>query len=232
MMTNYNTYKWHTAHYDSDKRQAGPLVWEGTLHWENRSFQTVSKIWSCAPGIARHQDWPTDWLAEWMSDWLTVGRNVIQNLVLSRLLCLPPAFLLVSCSAYFLTMKMHAICFSETSFGFQWRTRHCIPKDSTLLITSSLLIPVCLKWICASLAVVMWQQDYNKWIYLVSYTRRAEIAQSVERRTGRPEFDSRQGQVLYFLYNFQTGSVAHPATYPMGTGGSFPGAWRWPLTET
>jgi hypothetical protein len=34
----------------------------------------------------------------------------------------------------------------------------------------------------------------------------------------------------------QTGSGAHPASYPMGTGGSFPGgkaagAWGWPLTS-
>jgi hypothetical protein len=34
----------------------------------------------------------------------------------------------------------------------------------------------------------------------------------------------------------QTGSQAHPASYPMGTGGSFPGgkavgAWNWPLAS-
>jgi len=32
------------------------------------------------------------------------------------------------------------------------------------------------------------------------------------------------------------GSAAHPASYPIGTGGSFPGgaaaeAWRWPLSS-
>jgi hypothetical protein len=36
-------------------------------------------------------------------------------------------------------------------------------------------------------------------------------------------------------HRVQTGSDAHPAFYPMGTGGSFPGgkaawAWSWPLT--
>jgi hypothetical protein len=36
----------------------------------------------------------------------------------------------------------------------------------------------------------------------------------------------------------QTGSGAHPASCPMGTGGPFPGgksaagAWRWPLTPS
>jgi hypothetical protein len=38
-------------------------------------------------------------------------------------------------------------------------------------------------------------------------------------------------------YCVQTGSGAHPASYPMGTGGSFPGSkvatvWSWPLTTT
>jgi hypothetical protein len=36
-------------------------------------------------------------------------------------------------------------------------------------------------------------------------------------------------------HHVQTGSGAHPVSYPMGTGGSFPGgkaagAWSWPLT--
>jgi hypothetical protein len=36
-------------------------------------------------------------------------------------------------------------------------------------------------------------------------------------------------------HSVQTGSEAHPASYPMGTGGAFPGgeaagAWSWPLT--
>jgi hypothetical protein len=30
----------------------------------------------------------------------------------------------------------------------------------------------------------------------------------------------------------QTGSEAHPASCTMGTGGPFPGAWRWPLTPS
>jgi hypothetical protein len=41
-------------------------------------------------------------------------------------------------------------------------------------------------------------------------------AQSVERRaTG---FDFRQGQNFSLLRSVQTGSEAHPASYPMGTG--------------
>jgi hypothetical protein len=39
------------------------------------------------------------------------------------------------------------------------------------------------------------------------------------------------------LHSVQTDSGTHPASYPMGTGGSFPGgkavgAWSWPLTSS
>jgi hypothetical protein len=46
-------------------------------------------------------------------------------------------------------------------------------------------------------------------------------------RAGRPRnWDSILGRSkkLSLLCNFQTGSGAHPASYPVGTGGSFPGA--------
>jgi hypothetical protein len=43
----------------------------------------------------------------------------------------PPAFTLVSCWAYFLTLTMEA-CSSETSVDFQWTTHRCIPEDRTL----------------------------------------------------------------------------------------------------
>jgi hypothetical protein len=37
------------------------------------------------------------------------------------------------------------------------------------------------------------------------------------------EFESRLGQELSLLEIVQTGSEVHPTSYPMGTGGSFPG---------
>jgi hypothetical protein len=40
--------------------------------------------------------------------------------------------LLVSCPAYFSTLKMEVICSSETSVDFQRTTRRYIPEDSTL----------------------------------------------------------------------------------------------------
>jgi hypothetical protein len=49
-----------------------------------------------------------------------------------RLLCLPPAFALVSCSTYSSIMKMEAVCSSDTSFDFQRTTRCYFPKDRTL----------------------------------------------------------------------------------------------------
>jgi hypothetical protein len=59
------------------------------------------------------------------------------------------------------------------------------------------------------------------------------IAQSVERlakgwTTQGSEFESRKGQEFSLLHFVQTGSGVHPTSYPMGTGGSFPGgkaAW-------
>jgi hypothetical protein len=45
------------------------------------------------------------------------------------------------------------------------------------------------------------------------------------------------GQEFSILHVVQTGFGVHPTSYPMGTGGSFPGgkaagAWSWPLTSS
>jgi hypothetical protein len=47
----------------------------------------------------------------------------------STIFCLPPPFTLVSWSVYFLTLKMEAICPTETSADTQ---RSYIPEDGTL----------------------------------------------------------------------------------------------------
>jgi hypothetical protein len=54
-------------------------------------------------------------------------------------------------------------------------------------------------------------------------------------QAGGPGFDSQQGQNCSLLHSVQTDSGAHPASYTIGIGGSFPagkaaGAWRWPVT--
>jgi hypothetical protein len=67
--------------------------------------------------------------------------------------CLTHAFTLISCSAYSSTLKMEAICSSETSVEFQRITQRYIPEDSTLhhilcsvlmrVITSRSGFPLC-----------------------------------------------------------------------------------------
>jgi hypothetical protein len=63
---------------------------------------------------------------------------------------------------------------------------------------------------------------------------RTGTAESVERWAGRPGFDSEQGKFLCHIRSVQTGSEAHPASSPMGTGGyvsgsKTSGAWSWSL---
>jgi hypothetical protein len=57
-------------------------------------------------------------------------------------LCFEPDFKLTSCSAYSLTLKMEATCFSETSVDFQRTIRHYIPEDRTLDILYYLNKPI------------------------------------------------------------------------------------------
>jgi hypothetical protein len=52
---------------------------------------------------------------------------------------LPPAFTLVSFSAYFSTLKIVAICSSETSLDFQRTIRRYILEDSTLRMLRCLI---------------------------------------------------------------------------------------------
>jgi hypothetical protein len=49
------------------------------------------------------------------------------------------------------------------------------------------------------------------------------VSVASRRATGWTGLDSRQGQDVSLLHNVQTGSGAHPASYPMSTGGSFYG---------
>jgi hypothetical protein len=60
--------------------------------------------------------------------------EVHTKVVISRdiTLCLPPAFTLVSSSAYSSTVKMELICSCETSVDFQRTAWRYIPADSTL----------------------------------------------------------------------------------------------------
>jgi hypothetical protein len=59
---------------------------------------------------------------------------------------LPPAFMLVSCSAYSLTLQME-ICSSEISVDFQWATWCYVPEVSTLEVG------VCETWLAEHISL-------------------------------------------------------------------------------
>jgi hypothetical protein len=65
---------------------------------------------------------------------LCVGFEFLTAVVIKRTIFLDitPAFALVSCSTYSSTLKMEAICYSETSVDFRQTTRRYIPENSTL----------------------------------------------------------------------------------------------------
>jgi len=63
---------------------------------------------------------------------------------------------------------------------------------------------------------------------LKTQSQDSSVSIEIILRAGRLEFNSRQE------HRVQIGSGAHPVSYPMGTGSSFPGdkaagAWSWPL---
>jgi hypothetical protein len=92
-------------------------------------------------GVRTAEEWCNFKMAFWASYTLLCkiwgshsgGYEEYYLLGYNAMLCLPPAFALVSCSAYFSTLKMEAICSSETPVDFQRTTRHYIPEDSILI---------------------------------------------------------------------------------------------------
>jgi hypothetical protein len=58
-------------------------------------------------------------------------------------------------------------------------------------------------------------------IFLFSYVCSSWDSNELQAR--QPGFEYWQGQDFSLLLNVQTGSGAHPTTYPMGNRGSFPG---------
>jgi hypothetical protein len=65
------------------------------------------------------------------------------------------------------------------------------------------------------------------WRYVLRWDSSVDLAMT---RTGRPGFDSRQGQEIFLLHSVQTGSGANPDSYPMGAGALSPGV-KWPRRE-
>jgi hypothetical protein len=61
------------------------------------------------------------------------------------------------------------------------------------------------------------------------------LGYGLDDRGSRVRFPAGAGN-FSFHHRVQNGSEAHPASYPVGTRGSFPGgkvagAWSWPLTS-
>jgi hypothetical protein len=63
--------------------------------------------------------------------------NQCSPLKVNSELCLPPAFVLISCSGYSLTLKMEAICSSESYFDFQ-QTARCFNSRTLLFIITAM----------------------------------------------------------------------------------------------
>jgi hypothetical protein len=57
--------------------------------------------------------------------------DTVTKAVESLWVCLPPAFTLVSCSAYSLAQKIDATYFSEMLVDLEWTTRRYIPENTT-----------------------------------------------------------------------------------------------------
>jgi hypothetical protein len=84
----------------------------------------------------------------------------------------PPSLTLVTCLAYSSTLKMEAICSSETSVGTQRTTRRYIPDDSTLnhrcenLKSDIGVYAVCCRDGCAS----SWVSDVVRYVITMQLT--------------------------------------------------------------
>jgi hypothetical protein len=63
----------------------------------------------------------------------------------------------------------------------------------------------------------------QKQFFILSSSRDSSVGIVTRLWAGRPGLDSRQERNCSLVHNIQTGSEAHPASYPMDMGRSFPG---------
>jgi hypothetical protein len=101
-----------------------------------------------------------------------VGFEVL-TAVLMKSLCFSPSFKMVLFSAYS-TMKMEAICFSETSVEFERTTLRCVPEDSSL---QKISFPGCPA--CSLVTIVSELSRHVYTIYTYIVTCESAVAQSV-----------------------------------------------------
>jgi hypothetical protein len=78
-----------------------------------------------------------------------------------------------------------------------------MPLENEILLNYNNMETTCVHNFC--LLFLSFRIRYNDW--LTSWT------------TERSVFESRYGKDFYLFHSDQTGSGAHPASYPMGTGG-------------
>jgi hypothetical protein len=107
---------WRGTHPSSKECIFLVTAWFPGIHFL-RSVEL--KMWSAYNSEAHH-----------LNETCVAFSVLVQEGLLSVLLS--PAFTLVSCSAYSSTLKMKAICSSETLVDFQRTTRRYISDDSTL----------------------------------------------------------------------------------------------------
>jgi hypothetical protein len=94
------------------------------------------------------------------------------------------------------------------------------------------------RWMFRGSEMVTWRENRNTGIQIRHQGSGSSVSIVIILQCERPGFGSRYGQGGDFLFchHVQTGSGAHPASYPMGTGGFFSGSkvaegWNWPLTS-
>jgi hypothetical protein len=117
---------------------------------------------------------------------------------------------------------------STTVLAEPFQLSRLVPEFSNLYLTynGSLTTPPCsetVSWVIRKEPLTVSRQQ----VCLTSVAMWEGCRSSISIVSGWPRFDSWQGQ----------DSGAHPASYPMGTGGSFPWGgeaartWNWPLTS-
>jgi hypothetical protein len=129
-------------HFSDLKRAVKETMFENTFMYWDRTYSFLD----CLAAMTRSAQFPSPFCFSWLPKFKlksTMFRDITpcSPLKVNRHFggtyyyaepCLSPAFGLVSCSAYSSTLKMEAICTSDTSVDFQRTTRHCIPEDSTV----------------------------------------------------------------------------------------------------
>jgi hypothetical protein len=88
-----------------------------------------------------------------------------------------------------------------------------------------------LTYLKATINITLYKNLNSKYMknqYIFTPVRDVEVSRDIAVciATKGPEFESHDGQEFSILQVVQTGSGAHPASFTMGTKGSFPGVKR------